>query len=75
MAYYLVKQWQPHRGQTSEEPSCYFCGAYTYSHPLAEVKREGCYKSRKRAQRTADKWASIWSRTEVIEVPEDVIID
>ena len=75
MAYYLVKQWLPHRGQTSEEPSCYFCGAYHYKHPLTKVKREGCYKSQKRAQRTADRWASIWSKTEVVEVPEDVIID
>lgn len=75
MAYFLVKQWCPHRGQTSESPNCYFYKAVIYHHPLSEVKRNYCYKSRKRAQRVADKWVSLYSRAEVVEVSEDMIAD
>lgn len=71
--YYLIKQWFPHKGQTPETPSCYFCGGYVYSHPLTSVKRDGYYTSKARAEREAAKNATLYSHTEVIEIPCELI--
>ena len=71
--YYLIKQWCPHRGQTSENPSCLFYGGFIYHLPLTEVKSYNCYTSRKRAEKVALKHTNLYSRTEVVEVPKEVL--
>lgn len=75
MAYFLIKQWCPHRGQTSENPSCLYYGGMTYDYPLTEkVKSYNCYSSRKIAARAAMKYNTIWSKTEVVEIPDEMVI-
>ena len=72
--YYLIKQWQPHRGTSEQNPSCIF-GSMNYfvKLPLKDIKPELCYKSRKRAEREAEKLTSLYSRAAVIEVPESAL--
>ena len=75
MGYFLIKQWCPHRGQTSDNPSCLFYGGMTYDYPLTEkVKSYNCYSSRKIAARSAMKYNTIWSKTEVFEIPDEMVI-
>ena len=74
MPRYLVKQWTPHRGFTRENPSCYFYGSYIYHHPLTAVRSDMCYTNLKVAQRVAEKNCGLYSHTEVIEVPEELIV-
>ena len=74
MPRYLIKQWTLHRGFTRENPSCYFYGSYIYHHPLTAVRADMCYTSRSRAERYAAKCYSIYSPTEVIEVPDELIV-
>ena len=74
MKRYLIKEWHPHRGQTAENPACYFCGGYIYHHPLTEVRKDFSYTSAKRAERVAIKHSTIYTRTEVVEVPEGMLV-
>ena len=73
MKRYLIKEWHPHRGQTEGNPSCYFCGGYIVT-ALENIREDMCYKSLKRAERVAMKYNTIYTRAEVIEVPEEVIV-
>lgn len=74
MGYYLIKQWTPHRGQTRENPGCLFYGSMIYRYPLSEkVKPYNCYSSRKRAENAASKLLNIYSKTEIYEIPEELI--
>lgn len=69
--YYLVKQWQPHRGTSKENPSCVFGQmSYFVKLPLKDINPNFCYTSRKNAERMAEKYTSLYSRAEVIEVPK-----
>ena len=72
--YFLIKQWCPHRGQTSENPSCLYYGGMIYSYPLTEkIKSYNCYSSRKIAERASMKRKTLWSRTEVYQVPDEMV--
>lgn len=73
MPYYLIKQWTPHRGQTRDNPGCLFYGGMHFDYPLTSVKSCDCYSSLKRAQAVASKRYSIYSPTEVYEVPQECI--
>lgn len=72
--YFLIKQWCPHRGQTSENPSCLYYGGMTYKFPLQEkVRSYNCYGSRKIAERASMRRKTIWSCTEVYQVPDEMV--
>lgn len=73
--YFLVKTWHPHRGTTAEKPACYFYGSYIYHFPLEKVRAGLVYTSRKRAENVAARNATIYTKTEVIEIPAEMIID
>ena len=72
--YFLIKQWCPHRGQTSENPSCLYYGGYIYHYPLTEKEKSyNCYSSRKIAEKASMKRKTIWSRTEVVQIPDEMV--
>ena len=73
--YFLIKEWHEHRGQTRENPACLYYGSMIYDYPLVQkVKSYNCYNSRKAAERIAMKHSTAWTRTEVVQVPDDMII-
>jgi len=73
--FYLIKQWNPCRGQTENSPSCYVGPHFTASYPLQSVKPENCYKTRSAAERYAERlYHPKYSRTEVVEVPQSALI-
>ena len=41
--------------------------------PLKDINPNACYKTRKNAERVAEKNTSLYSRTAVIEVPESAL--
>ena len=72
--YCLIKEWFPHRGETSETPAYLFCGGYYYRLPLTEVNALGVYTSKARAERVALKHAGYgYSMTEVVEIPAELV--
>lgn len=71
--YYLIKEWHPHRGQTSETPAGLFCAGYHYDYPLTEVNALGVYTSKARAEKVAQKYATCYTMTEVVEVPAGLV--
>ena len=76
MAYFLIKEWHPHSGQTEDNPSCLFFASKIYKYPLTETNKaigDLCYKSKKRAERVAQKYNTIYTCTEVIEVPAALV--
>lgn len=71
--YYLIKEWFPERGQTSEKPAYVYYANKFYDYPITEaVRAMDTYSSRIRAERVAMKRAG-YAMTEVIEVPEEYI--
>lgn len=72
--FYLIKQWNPCRGQTEIDPSCYVGPHFSAYPPLQSVKPENCYKTRSAAERYAERlYHPKYSRTAVIEVPESAL--
>lgn len=73
--YYLIVQWFPHRKQTKENPACIF-GKFNYfvEYPLENINPEKCYTSLKQAERYAEKNMTLYSRCEVIEVPQSALV-
>ena len=67
--YYLVKTWHPHR----DSPAYCFYGSVIYDLPLTGVNSNYVYTSRKRAERIAEKYNTLYTRAEVIEVPPELI--
>ena len=68
MPYYLIKQWTPHRGQTRDNPGCYF-GPGFHGHNLPEsIRSIDCYSSLKRAERVSAKRYSVYSPNEIVEL-------
>lgn len=74
-SFYLIKQWNPCRGQTESRPSCYVGPCFSAYPPLQNVKPENCYKTRAAAERYAARlYHPKYSRTEVVEVPQAALI-
>ena len=76
MAYYLIKAWHPHRGQTEDKPGCLFYGGMIYKYPLSETNKariDFCYTSKKRAERVAMKNSTIYTHCEVVEIPPELV--
>lgn len=69
---YLIAQYFPGKGETENNPECYFgTGAYVLPAPLpVYIKENYCYKTRKQAERYAAKCNMFYSysRFTVIEI-------
>lgn len=70
--FYLIKYWDPRRGQTQESPGGYYCGGWVSEHIPRQVKSLFTYSSRARAERAAAKETCLC--TEVIEVPPELVV-
>lgn len=74
--YFLIKQWCPGRGQTSDNPSCLFYGSKIYDYPLTEkVKSYFCYTSYKKAENVMlrNYERSLYSCYEVVKIPAEMV--
>lgn len=60
---YLIAQYFPGRGESEENPACYFgTGSYVLPAPLPTyVKEHLCYKTRQQAERYAAKCNGFYS--------------
>ena len=72
--YFLIKQWFPDKGQTSDAPNGYFCGGWACEYPLTSVKEICTYSSKARAEKVAAKWRTLRSHTEVVEISPDIVL-
>lgn len=69
---FLIAQYFPAKGETLENPSCYFgIGSYVIPAPLPKyIKEHLTYKTRKQAEKYAEKCNGyyMYSRFSVIEI-------
>lgn len=73
MPYYLIKQWTPHRGETRDNPGCYWGPGYSGEKMPEQIRSDACYSSLKRAENVKARRYNIYSPAEVVQVPAEIV--